>query len=65
MSVNFSGIVDEMLNMNMLKNKDTAPFVALLNKYGIRGVKAMEFILEFGEVAKEMGNNNAVDNTNG
>ena len=61
----FTGIIDAMMNAELLKNKEAAPLTILLNKYGIRGIKAMEFLLELVAIFGEKENNNAVDNTNG
>lgn len=61
----FTGIVDAYLNAELLKNKEAAPLTTLLNKYGIKGTKAMEFMLELVAIFGEGENHNAVDNTNG
>lgn len=64
MNVDYTDMVDEMLNLSLLKHKEAAPIVKLLNKYGIKGARAISFIMEMNEIGKEMGQNNEVDNTN-
>lgn len=64
MNVNFTGIIDAMINAELLKNEEAAPLIKLLNKYGIRGTKAMEFALELIAIFGEKENGNAVDSTN-
>lgn len=50
----FKKIINEKINSEMMKEKESAPIVKLLNKYGIYGVDAMAFIMEMGEVVKEI-----------
>ena len=65
MNIDLTGFVDAHINNELLKHKDIAPLVNLLNKYGIKGTKAMEFLMELNVVGNAMGGHNAVDNTDG
>lgn len=50
----FKKIINEKINSEMMKEKEAAPIVKVLNKHGIYGVDAMAFIMELGEAVKEI-----------
>lgn len=58
MEFDLTTILGLYINNKMLKDKRSVPMVKLLNKYGIYGIKAANFMLELVEVLKEMGENN-------
>lgn len=55
--IDYGNLMEVMFNAEMLKNKEFAPVLKVLNKYGLFGTKAMSFLSEFSEVVEEWNKN--------
>lgn len=53
-SFDFNKILGNRIEAELLKNKKAKPLVLMLKKYGIEGVRAMEFIADLATVAQQM-----------
>ena len=50
----FNAILGNKIEVELLKNKKARPLVLMLKKYGIEGLRAMEFIADLATVAQQM-----------
>lgn len=53
-SYDFTKMLDAKIESELLKEKKSRPLIQLAMKYGIRGIKLLEFITELATVSQQL-----------
>ena len=54
MEIDYKAMLNNFLNMSLLKEESIRPVVEVLNKYGITGMDAISCMLELGQACNNI-----------